>query len=64
MVRRGNMSKLVFEDKSFVEIIKSDNPGKVIISISARDGSDKLKKINNAVEITVEEFKELIRDMV
>jgi hypothetical protein len=58
------MSKLVFEDKSFVEIIKSDNPGKVIISISARDGSDKLKKINNAVEITVEEFKELIRDMV
>lgn len=56
--------KLVFDDKSFIECAKSDNPGKVVISISAKDGSDPLKKITNAVEITLEEFKKLISDVV
>ncbi len=54
--------KITFEDKSYIECIKSDNPGKVIITISAKDRTDPLKKITNAVEITNEEFKKLISD--
>lgn len=55
--------KITFEDKSYIECIKSDNPGKVIITISAKDHTDPLKKITNAVEITSEEFKRLISDV-
>jgi hypothetical protein len=55
--------KITFDDKSFIECRKSDNPGKVVITISALDHSDPLKKITNAVEITTEEFKKLISDV-
>ncbi|HEY5268668.1 MAG TPA: hypothetical protein VII94_06140 [Candidatus Saccharimonadales bacterium] len=55
--------KIVFDDKSYIECNKSDNPGKVVITISAKDRTDPLKKITNAVEITVEEFKKLISDV-
>ena len=55
--------KITFEDKSYVECVKSDNPGKVVITISAKDHNDPLKKITNAVEITTEEFKKLISDV-
>ncbi len=55
--------KIIFEDKSYIECRKSDNPGKVIITISAKDHTDPLKKITNAVEITAEEFKKLISDV-
>lgn len=56
--------KITFEDKSYIECLKSDNPGKIIVTISAKDHSDPLKKITNAVEITVEEFKKLISDVL
>lgn len=56
--------KITFEDKSYIECVKSDNPGKVVITISAKDHNDPLKKITNAVEITNEEFKKLISDAV
>lgn len=55
--------KITFEDKSFVECTKSANPGKVVITISAKDHTDPLKKITNAVEITTDEFKKLISDV-
>lgn len=55
--------KITFEDKSFIECAKSDNPGKIVITISAKDGTDPLKKIVNAVEITTEEFRKLIEDV-
>lgn len=55
--------KITFEDKSYVECRKSDNPGKIVITVSAKDHSDPLKKITNAVEITAEEFKKLISDV-
>lgn len=57
------MSKIVFEDKSSVEVRKSNEPGKIVISIQATDGSNPLKKIVNSVEITSEEFKSLIKDI-
>jgi hypothetical protein len=55
--------KIEFPDKSFIECSKSDNPGKVVITISAKDHESPLKKITNAVEITFEEFKKLISDV-
>lgn len=55
--------KITFEDKSYIECTKSANPGKIVITISAKDHTDPLKKITNAVEITTEEFKKLISDL-
>jgi nitrate reductase NapAB chaperone NapD len=55
--------KITFDDKSYVECRKSEHPGKIIIVISAKDHDNQLKKITNAVEITIEEFKKLISDV-
>ena len=55
--------KIQFEDKSYVEFRKSTTPGKVMIIISAKDQNNDLKKITNAVEISVEEFQQLISDV-
>jgi len=55
--------KITFDDKSYIECIKSANPGKIIVTISALDHADPLKKITNAVEISTEEFKKLISDV-
>lgn len=55
--------KITFDDKSYIEVRKSDNPGKMIIIISAKDHDNSLKKITNAVEITAAEFKQLISDV-
>jgi hypothetical protein len=56
--------KITFDDKSYVEVQRSANPGQVVITISAKDRTDPLKKITNAVEITAEEFKKLISDVL
>jgi hypothetical protein len=55
--------KIQFDDKSYIECKKSDNPDKIIIIISAKDQLNNLKKITNAVEITKEEFKRLTSDI-
>jgi nitrate reductase NapAB chaperone NapD len=55
--------KIQFEDKSYIECRKSDNPGKVIIVISAKDHENPLKKIANTVEITVDQLKGLLSDV-
>jgi nitrate reductase NapAB chaperone NapD len=55
--------KIEFEDKSYVEFRKSDNPGKVILIISAKSNENSLKKITNAVEIDLNQFKALISDI-
>jgi len=55
--------KITFEDKSYVDCYKSDSPGKIVLVISAKDGSDPLKKITNAVELTIDEFKKLISNV-
>lgn len=56
--------KITFDDKSYIEIRKSDNPGKIIIVISAKDQDNSLKKITNAVDILESEFKSLISDVI
>lgn len=55
--------KIQFDDKSFIECKKSDNPGKIVIVIQAKDNANSLKKITNAVELTAEEFKQLLSDV-
>lgn len=55
--------KIQFDDKSYIECKKSDSPGKIVIIIQAKDYDNPLKKITNAVELTVEEFKNLISDV-
>lgn len=55
--------KIEFEDKSYIECYKSDQPGKIVIAISAKDHLNAFKKITNAVELTAEEFKRLINDV-
>lgn len=53
--------KIEFEDKSYVEITRSPNPGKIFITIVARDHDKPLATIANSVEITEEQFKQLIQ---
>ena len=55
--------KIQFDDKSYVEFRKSDNPGKIVLIIFFKDKNNNLKKITNAVEITREEFSNLISDI-
>lgn len=53
--------KITFDDKSYVECRKSND--KILLIISAKDQSNPLKKITNAVEISKEDFKKLISDV-
>jgi len=53
--------KIQFEDKSFIECKKDNN--KIIVIIQAKDYFNPLKKINNTVELTEEEFKKLISNI-
>lgn len=55
--------KIEFADKSYIECSKSDNPGKVVLSISAKDHNNPLKRIVNAVEMSIEDFRKLISDV-
>jgi phosphosulfolactate synthase (CoM biosynthesis protein A) len=52
--------KIEFSDKSYIEINRSMEPGKVFVIISARDSKNHLTNIVNAVEITEEQLAELV----
>jgi tRNA threonylcarbamoyladenosine modification (KEOPS) complex Pcc1 subunit len=53
--------KKEFDDKSYIEIKKQDN--KILIVISAKDFKNPLTNIANCVELDIEEFKQLIKDI-
>jgi hypothetical protein len=53
--------KITFEDKSYIEIVKSTIPNKVIITIAARDSNNHLATVANSVEITIEQLAELVK---
>lgn len=55
--------KIEFEDRSFIECKKSENSDKIIILIQAKDYNNPLKKITNAVEMSIEDFKKLISEI-
>lgn len=52
--------KIEFEDKSYIEVNKSIEPGKIVIMIQAKDATNSLKKISNSVEITLAQWQQLI----
>jgi hypothetical protein len=54
--------KIQFSDKSYIECKKSDL-GKIIMIVSAKDYDNPLKRITNTVELTMDEFKQLISDI-
>lgn len=56
--------KISFDDGSYIECKKSDHSDKVVIIISAKDQNNSLKKISNACELTFEEFKQLISEII
>lgn len=53
--------KIQFDDSSYIEIINSND--KITIIISAKDRTNPLHRITNAVEISNDEFKRLISDV-
>lgn len=55
--------KIEFEDKSYVEVNKSIEPGKIIITIQAKDAANSLKKISNSVEITSNQWQLLFNSV-
>lgn len=55
--------KINFEDKSYLEIKNSEKDGHVTIIIQAKDFENPLKKITNIVEITKEQFDEIIKEL-
>lgn len=53
--------KIEFKDKSYLEIKRDGD--KVVVVIQAKDHQNSLKKITNSVEIDMEEFKKIIREV-
>jgi hypothetical protein len=55
------VSKIQFEDKSYIEITKSTSPGKIILTIAARSEKNTAAVVAHSVEITEEQLKELTK---
>lgn len=51
-----------FDDNSYIEIKKDNN--KVLISIAGRDGENPRSVVINVAELTIEEFKLLLSDVI
>lgn len=56
--------RIDFEDKSYIDCQKSDHPDKILVVISAKDHENPLKRIINTVEMTTEQFKRMISDII
>ena len=54
--------KINFDDYSFIELTLS-SPGKVSITLGAKDSKNSLNTIINSAEITLKELAELINDL-
>jgi uncharacterized secreted protein with C-terminal beta-propeller domain len=54
--------KIAFDDGSYIDCRKDND--KIIIIIASKDSTNPLRKIINSVEITTDEFKKLIGDVV
>lgn len=53
--------KLTFEDKSYIEISKSNTPNKIFITIAAVSSEDSRKLIVNSIELTEEQLLTLVK---
>ena len=49
--------KIIFENKSYIDVSKSPISGKIVFTIAAKDGNS---MISNSVELTQEQFLTLV----
>jgi len=52
-----------FEDQSFIEVSKSQNPDKIYITIAAKSAENSRQLVANSVELTKEQILALIRSV-
>jgi hypothetical protein len=55
--------KIIFNDKSYIEVKKSNEPDKVVVLISSRDIKNPRIATINSCEITMEEFERLVSEI-
>lgn len=55
--------KIKFDDNSYIDFQKSLEPGKVIVTIMAKDQFNNNKNIVNSVEISTEELVNLFNSV-
>jgi lysophospholipase L1-like esterase len=53
--------KIQFKDHSYIEVQRSTSPNKIMITIVANDIKKPLETIANSVELTLEQFNQLIQ---
>lgn len=56
--------RIDFQDKSYIEVKKSDEEGKILVIVQAKDTENPRKNITNICEITIEQLKELYLEAV
>lgn len=56
--------KITFSDGSYIEVVNSSNPDKILITITAKHPDDDLSLIANSVEISGEELKKLVDEVL
>lgn len=56
--------KIVFDDNSYIECKKSDKADQIIVIVSAKDMENPRKKITNACEISLNDFKKIAEEIL
>jgi len=56
------MAKVVFENKTYVEVSKSPDSDKMFITIAARDSKNASVIVAHSVELTKEQYEALIKE--
>jgi len=53
--------KITFEDNSYIEVVKSNAPNKVFVTVAAKSIENSKKLIINCVELTTEQLLALFK---
>jgi len=56
--------RIDFKDGGWVEIVRAKAPGKVTITVAAKDSENSLTKHLNAAEVTEDEFKQMVKEIL
>jgi len=55
--------RIDFDDGGWIEIVRAKTPGKVIVTVAAKDGQNSLTKHINSAEVTDVEFAQLAQSI-
>lgn len=55
--------KIEFDDKSYLEVEHSKSPGKIQITIGAKNYENPLQTIINSVDIDLKQFNQIIESL-